>query len=31
MNTENEENYTNFTIERSSDGGATFSDLGGLV
>lgn len=30
-NTENEENYTNFTVERSSDGGATFSVLGGLA
>jgi hypothetical protein len=27
--TENEQNYTNFTVERSSDGGATFSVLGG--
>ncbi len=30
-NTENEENYTNFTVERSSDGGTTFNDLGGFV
>ena len=30
-NTENEENYTNFTVERSSDGGVTFTDLGGFV
>lgn len=29
--TENEENYTNFTVERSSDGGATFADLGGFL
>ncbi|MCO5950925.1 T9SS type A sorting domain-containing protein [Mucilaginibacter flavidus] len=27
--TENEENYTNFTIERSSDGGKTFLVVGG--
>jgi hypothetical protein len=26
--TENEENYTNFSVERSSDGGVTFSALG---
>jgi len=30
-NTENEQNYTNFTVERSSDGGNTFSDLGGFA
>jgi len=30
-NTENEENYTNFTVERSSDGGVTFTQLGGVV
>ncbi|MBB3054948.1 T9SS type A sorting domain-containing protein [Mucilaginibacter gotjawali] len=29
--TENEENYTNFTVERSSDGGTTFSVLGGVA
>jgi hypothetical protein len=29
--TENEQNYTNFTVQRSSDGGATFSDLGGMA
>lgn len=29
--TENEENYTNFTVERSSDGGNTFTELGGLA
>ena len=29
--TENEENYTNFTIERSTDGGNTFTVLGGYV
>jgi len=29
--TENEENYTNFTIQRSTDGGVTFSTLGGIV
>jgi len=28
--TENEENYTNFTVERSSDGGLTFNVLGGF-
>ncbi|HEY8783928.1 MAG TPA: T9SS type A sorting domain-containing protein [Mucilaginibacter sp.] len=28
--TENEENYTNFTVERSSDGGVTFDILGGI-
>jgi len=28
--TENEQNYTNFTIERSSDGGVTFNPLGGV-
>jgi len=27
--TENEENYTNFTVERSIDGGTTFTTLGG--
>jgi trimeric autotransporter adhesin len=27
--TENEENYTNFTVERSTDGGKTFNVLGG--
>ena len=27
--TENEQNYTNFTVERSTDGGATFDILGG--
>jgi len=30
-NTENEENYTNFVVERSSDGGVTFTQLGGMV
>jgi hypothetical protein len=30
-NTENEENYTNFVVERSSDGGVTFTQLGGVV
>ena len=30
-NTENEENYTNFTVERSSDGGVTFTQLGALT
>ncbi len=29
--TENEENYTNFTVERSTDGGVTFSVLGGFA
>ncbi|MBB3054940.1 YDG domain-containing protein [Mucilaginibacter gotjawali] len=29
--TENEENYTNFTIERSTDGGSTFNVLGGYI
>jgi hypothetical protein len=29
--TENEENYTNFTVERSSDGGKTFTVLGGFA
>ncbi|WP_309329386.1 YDG domain-containing protein [Mucilaginibacter sp.] len=29
--TENEENYTNFTIERSTDGGNTFTVLGGYA
>ena len=29
--TENEQNYTNFTVERSTDGGATFSVLGGFA
>ena len=29
--TENEENYTNFTVERSTDNGVTFSALGGFV
>jgi hypothetical protein len=29
--TENEQNYTNFTVERSSDGGATFDVLGGFL
>jgi len=28
--TENEENYTNFTVERSIDGGVTFQVLGGV-
>jgi hypothetical protein len=28
--TENEQNYTNFTVERSSDGGSTFNVLGGF-
>jgi hypothetical protein len=28
--TENEQNYTNFTIERSTDGGVTFNVLGGF-
>jgi len=28
--TRNEENYTNFTVERSTDNGATFSVLGGV-
>lgn len=29
-NTLNEENYTNFTVERSTDNGATFNALGGV-
>jgi len=29
--TENEENYTNFTVERSTDNGATFTVLGGFT
>jgi sugar lactone lactonase YvrE len=29
--TENEQNYTNFTVERSTDGGKTFADLAGFV
>jgi len=29
--TENEQNYTNFSIERSTDGGATFNLLGGFA
>jgi len=29
--TENEQNYTNFTVERSIDNGQTFTILGGLV
>ena len=29
--TENEENYTYFTVERSSDGGATFNPVGGVA
>jgi hypothetical protein len=29
-NTENEQNYTNFTVERSNDGGTTFDVVGGL-
>jgi hypothetical protein len=29
-NTKNEENYTNFTVERSVDGGETFAVLGGV-
>ncbi len=29
--TENEENYTNFTVERSTDNGATFNVLGGFT
>ena len=28
--TENEQNYTNFTVERSTDNGTTFNDLGGF-
>jgi len=28
--TENEQNYTNFAVERSTDGGATYSVLGGF-
>jgi hypothetical protein len=29
--TENEQNYTDFTVERSTDGGTTFAGLGGFV
>ena len=29
--TENEENYTNFTVERSTDNGTTFKAIGGLI
>jgi hypothetical protein len=29
--TENEQNYTNFTVERSTDNGTTFADLGGFA
>jgi sugar lactone lactonase YvrE len=29
--TENEQNYTNFTVERSTDGGTTFANLGALT
>ncbi len=29
--TENEQNYTNFTVERSTDGGTTFNVLGGFA
>ncbi|MFI5136861.1 MAG: putative Ig domain-containing protein [Sphingobacteriales bacterium] len=29
--TENEQNYTNFTVERSTDGGATFNVVGGFI
>jgi len=29
--TENEQNYTDFTVQRSNDGGATYADLGSLV
>jgi len=29
--TENEENYTNFTVERSTDGGVTYDVLGGFA
>jgi len=29
--TENEDNYTNFTVERSTDGGVTFEVLGGFA
>jgi trimeric autotransporter adhesin len=29
--TENEDNYTNFTVQRSTDGGSTFSALGSLL
>jgi hypothetical protein len=29
-NTENEQNYTNFTVERSNDGGNTFAVAGGM-
>jgi len=29
--TENEQNYTNFTVERSTDGGKTYSVIGGLT
>jgi hypothetical protein len=28
--TENEQNYTNFMVERSTDGGTTFNELGGF-
>ncbi len=28
--TENEQNYTNFTVERSTDGGTTFNELSGF-
>jgi sugar lactone lactonase YvrE len=29
--TENEQNYTNFTVERSTDGGTTFTNLGAIT
>jgi hypothetical protein len=29
--TENEQNYTNFTVERSTDGGGTFNELAGFL
>jgi sugar lactone lactonase YvrE len=29
--TENEQNYTNFAVERSTNGGTTFTDLGGFA
>ena len=29
--TENEQNYTNFTVERSTDGGTTFNELSGFL
>jgi len=29
--TENEQTYTNFTVERSADGGVTFNELGGFT